>query len=158
MRSVRALLVVVLALVSLLLTTGAGRVQAAAGDLFISEYVEGTSFNKALEIFNPSGASVDLAAEGYSVQVFSNGSTTASLTVNLSGVVAPGDVHVVTHPAADAAVPFDQRAGVTWNGNDAVALRKGLTVVDVIGQVGVDPGTEWGTALTSTADNTLRRN
>jgi predicted extracellular nuclease len=105
MRSVRALLVVVLALVSLLLTTGAGRVQAAAGDLFISEYVEGTSFNKALEIFNPSGASVDLAAEGYSVQVFSNGSTTASLTVNLSGVVAPGDVHVVIHPSADAAVP-----------------------------------------------------
>ena len=26
-----------------------------------------------------------------------------------------------------------------------------------IGQVGVDPGTEWGTGLTSTADNTLRR-
>ena len=29
--------------------------------------------------------------------------------------------------------------------------------VDSIGQIGVDPGTEWGTGLTSTADNTLRR-
>ena len=31
------------------------------------------------------------------------------------------------------------------------------TVIDSIGQVGNDPGTEWGTGLTSTADNTLRR-
>ena len=36
-------------------------------------------------------------------------------------------------------------------------LRKGTTVLDVIGQIGFDPGTEWGTGLTSTADNTLRR-
>ena len=44
-----------------------------------------------------------------------------------------------------------------FNGDDAVVLRKGTTVIDVIGQIGVDPGTEWGTGLTSTADNTLRR-
>jgi hypothetical protein len=30
-------------------------------------------------------------------------------------------------------------------------------VIDVIGQIGTDPGTEWGTGLASTADNTLRR-
>ena len=30
-------------------------------------------------------------------------------------------------------------------------------MIDVIGQVGFDPGTEWGTGLTSTQDNTLRR-
>ena len=29
--------------------------------------------------------------------------------------------------------------------------------MDVIGQIGFDPGTEWGTGLESTADNTLRR-
>src|SRR5918994_3517527 len=156
MHSVRSLCLAVVVF-AVLLAVGGGRVEAAAGDLFISEYVEGTSFNKSLEIFNPSAASVDLAAQGYSVQVFSNGSTSPSLTVNLSGVVGPGDVHVLTHPSADPAVPFDQRAGVNWNGNDAVVLRKSLTPVDVIGQVGVDPGTEWGSGLTSTADNTLRR-
>jgi uncharacterized protein len=156
MRSLRSLFVAVVVF-ALLLAVGGSRVDAAAGDLFISEYVEGTSFNKSLEIFNPSAASVDLAAQGYSVQVFSNGSTSPSLTVNLSGVVGPGDVHVLTHPSADSAVPFDQRAGVNWNGNDAVVLRKSLTAVDVIGQVGFDPGTEWGSGLTSTADNTLRR-
>jgi predicted extracellular nuclease len=156
MHSLRSLCLAVVVF-ALLLAVGGGRVEAAAGDLFISEYVEGTSFNKSLEIFNPSAASVDLAAQGYSVQVFSNGSTSPSLTVNLSGVVGPGDVHVLTHPSADPAVPFDQQAGVNWNGNDAVVLRKSLTPVDVIGQVGVDPGTEWGSGLTSTADNTLRR-
>ena len=156
MHSVRSLCLAVVVF-AVLLAVGGGRVEAAAGDLFISEYVEGTSFNKSLEIFNPSAASVDLAAQGYSVQVFSNGSTSPSLTVNLSGVVGPGDVHVLTHPSADPAVPFDQQAGVNWNGNDAVVLRKSLTPVDVIGQVGVDPGTEWGSGPTSTADNTLRR-
>ncbi len=34
---------------------------------------------------------------------------------------------------------------------------KGSTFIDVIGQVGFDPGTEWGTGLASTADNTIRR-
>jgi hypothetical protein len=36
-------------------------------------------------------------------------------------------------------------------------LREGTTIVDVIGQIGFDPGTEWGSGLVSTADNTLRR-
>ena len=44
-----------------------------------------------------------------------------------------------------------------FNGDDAVALLKGGVIIDVIGQIGLDPGTEWGTGLTSTADNTLRR-
>ena len=52
----------------------------------------------------------------------------------------------------------DQTNGAGWfNGDDAVVLRKGTTVLDVIGQIGTDPGTEWGTGLTSTADNTIRR-
>lgn len=33
-----------------------------------------------------------------------------------------------------------------------------LQYIDIIGQIGVDPGTEWGTGNTSTADNTLIRN
>ncbi|HZB35637.1 MAG TPA: hypothetical protein VE440_06170, partial [Gaiellaceae bacterium] len=62
MRSLRSLCLAVVVF-ALLLAVGGGRVEAAAGDLFISEYVEGTSFNKSLEIFNPSAASVDLAAQ-----------------------------------------------------------------------------------------------
>ncbi|MFL6170873.1 MAG: hypothetical protein ACJ711_14470, partial [Ornithinibacter sp.] len=56
---------------------------AASTDLFFSEYVEGSSNNKALEIYNGTGAAVDLAAGGYSVQVFSNGAASAGTTVPL---------------------------------------------------------------------------
>ncbi|MFL6165432.1 MAG: lamin tail domain-containing protein, partial [Ornithinibacter sp.] len=133
---------------------------AASTDLFFSEYVEGSSNNKALEIYNGTGAAVDLAAGGYSIQMFFNGSATAGLTINLTGTLAPGDVHVVANSGANAVIlaQADQTSGAAWyNGDDAVVLRKGGTTVDVIGQVGFDPGTEWGSGLTSTADNTLRR-
>ena len=46
---------------------------AAPTDLFISEYVEGSSNNKAIELFNGTGAPVDLAAGGYQLQLYFNG-------------------------------------------------------------------------------------
>ena len=61
---------------------------AASSDLFVSEYVEGSSNNKALELFNGTGAPVDLAAGGYSVQMFFNGSASAGLTINLTGTIS----------------------------------------------------------------------
>jgi predicted extracellular nuclease len=44
-------------------------------DLFFSEYIEGSSNNKALEIYNNTGAAIDLAEAGYVVQLYFNGST-----------------------------------------------------------------------------------
>lgn len=134
--------------------------RAATTGLFFSEYVEGTSNNKALEIFNGTGATVDLLAGGYNVQMFFNGSASAGLTINLTGSTTNGDVYVLAQSAANATIlaQADQTNGSGWfNGDDAVVLRKGTTVIDVIGQIGFDPGTEWGTGFNSTADNTLRR-
>ena len=143
-----------------LLPASAGLALAAPSELFISEYIEGSSNNKALEVFNGTGAPVDLVAGGYNIQMFFNGSPTVGLTINLTGTVANGDVFVIAQAAANATIlaEADQTNGSGWfNGDDAVVLRKGVTAIDVIGQVGFDPGTEWGTGLTSTADNTLRR-
>jgi hypothetical protein len=129
-------------------------------ELFISEYVEGTSNNKALEIYNGTGAAINLATGGYNIQMYFNGSASAGLTINLTGTVADGDVYVLAQASAVAAIlaQADQTNGAGWfNGDDAVVLRKGTTIVDTIGQVGFDPGAEWGTLLVSTADNTLRR-
>ncbi len=137
-----------------------GSARAAPTELFFSEYIEGTSNNKALEIFNGTGAPIDLAANGYSIQMFFNGNPAAGLTIGLTGTVAAGDVYVVAQSAASPTIlaQADQTNGSGWfNGDDAVVLLKGATVIDSIGQRGVDPGTEWGTGLTSTADNTLRR-
>jgi predicted extracellular nuclease len=131
---------------------------ALAYNLFISEYVEGSSFNKAIEIYNPTTVPVDLGT--WSIQVFFNGSMTAGATVTLPSIVLPpGEAYVVAHPTAAFAVTADvTNTGINFNGDDAVTLRDGTTVVDAIGQIGVDPGAEWGTGNTSTADNTIRRN
>jgi predicted extracellular nuclease len=136
------------------------RVALAAAELLISEYVEGSSNDKALEVFNGTGSDVDLAAGRYDVQVFFNGSSAAGLTIPLTGTVAAGDVHVLAHASADPAIlaVADQTNGAGWfNGDDAVVLRRGGTVIDAIGQVGSDPGSQWGAVLASTQDNTLRR-
>jgi predicted extracellular nuclease len=92
--------------------------------------------------------------------MFFNGSTSAGTTVNLTGTVADGDVYVLAHASANAAILAlaDQTSTASWyNGDDAVVLRNGTTVIDVIGQIGSDPGTQWGVDLVSTADNTLSR-
>ena len=131
-----------------------------AADLFISEYIEGTSNNKALEIFNDTGAPVDLATGQYAVQMYFNGSSSAGLTINLSGTVAQGDVFVVAQSSANATIlaQADRTNSAGWfNGDDAVVLTKNGTILDVIGKIGSDPGSEWGTGLQSTQDNTLRR-
>src|SRR5690606_38619727 len=106
------------------------------------------------------GSAVDLESAGYNLQYFFNGSSSAGLTINLTGTVADGDVYVVAHSSADAAIlaQADQTNGSGWfNGDDAVVLRKGAVVVDSLGQVGADPGSQWGSGNASTADNTIRR-
>ena len=153
--------VLALCLAAVAIVIGGAQVATAAPtELFFSEYIEGSSNNKALEIYNGTGAAVDLGTQGYSVQMFFNGSATAGLTINLTGTVAAGDVYVLAQSAANATIlaQADQTNGSGWfNGDDAVTLRRGAAVVDSFGVIGSDPGTEWGTGLTSTADNTLRR-
>ena len=134
---------------------------AQSPDLFFSEYVEGSSFNKALEIYNGTGADVDLQAGGYNIQMFFNGSSSALFTIDLTGTIANRDVFVIIQSGASQTLRdlADQiHTSSSWfNGDDAIVLRKGVTIVDVIGQIGVDPGSEWGTGATSTQDNTIRR-
>ena len=134
--------------------------RAATAELFFSEYVEGSGFNKALEIFNGTGAAIDLGSNGYNVQMFFNGNPVSTLTINLVGTVADGDVFVLAQTTANAGIlaQADQTNGSGWfNGDDAVVLRRGSVVIDALGQAGFDPGTEWAAGLVSTADNTLRR-
>ncbi len=143
---------------------GTSMATATPTDLFFSEYVEGSSFNKAFEIYNGTGAMVPLAPEGYIVEMYFNGATTPNLTIGLQGNLLDGDTYVVTNLSASPelrALADQTTTATNWfNGDDAVVLKRGGaggTIVDVIGQVGFDPGTEWGSGLTSTADNTLRR-
>ncbi|HSM56940.1 MAG TPA: ExeM/NucH family extracellular endonuclease [Candidatus Sulfomarinibacteraceae bacterium] len=153
-------LIVALLFAAAMGTQARGIASAAAPDLFFSEYIEGTSNNKALEIYNATGATIDLAAENYNVQMYFNGSSSAGLTIALEGTVANGDVFVLAQSSAVEEIldHADQTNGAGWfNGDDAVVLRKDTEIIDRIGQVGFDPGSQWGSGDTSTQDNTLRR-
>jgi hypothetical protein len=171
-----------------LFTFGAGFAQDCS-KIFISEYVEGWSNNKALEIYNPTSSSVDLS--GYVVARASNGASIGSVTVanaiQLTGTVAPHSVFVAVLDKRDPngtgqeapiwdslqvradgffAPVYNTSNSFYWNGNDAVILFQGsiagqsgtttltsitpaLTIVDIFGKVGENPGpdTGWSTAF-----------
>lgn len=137
------------------LLSGASIAQA---NLLISEYIEGSSNNKALELLNTSSSSVDLSA--WELQIFYNGSDSAGLTVNLEGSVAPGGNFVFASSSAAQAIlnVANQTTGAgLFNGDDAITLLNGGVVVDSLGQIGFDPGSFWGSGEQRTQNQTLRR-
>ena len=127
-------------------------------DVFMSEYIEGSSYNKAIEIYNGTGGAVDLAAGLYTLELYSNGSATVSQTLALTGTIASGDVYVLANSGADAAIlaeaDITNNSVINFNGDDAVVLRKDGAVIDAFGQIGFDPGSQWDGGGT---DDTLRR-
>lgn len=130
----------------------------ALTDLLISEYVEGSSNNKAIELFNGTNAAIDLT--GYSLEFYFNGSTSAGTRINLVGAIAPGDVFVLAdNDAAQSILDVASQTSTSnfFNGDDAIVLQKNGVVIDSIGQIGFDPGSEWGSGDPSTQNNTLRR-
>jgi predicted extracellular nuclease len=128
---------------------------------FFSEYVEGSGNNKALEIYNPGNSPLNMT--GYNIKVFSNGGLTASRTVNLSGEIGANSVMVLVDTQAEQALKDKQTSSSltlltgNFNGDDAIALYKGTTLIDVIGQIGFDPGSAWGSGDVQTANKTLVR-
>jgi hypothetical protein len=129
-------------------------------DLIISEYIEGSSNNKYLEIYNGTGSAINLS--DYEVQIFSNGATTPSSTISLSSTLANGNVYVIANSSATAwsGIPDLSTGSLNFNGDDAVALYKISTssFVDIFGNIGCDPGSAWSGGGNSTQNKTLIRN
>jgi len=130
-------------------------------DLFFSEYIEGSSNNKAIEIYNPTGATVDLSR--YSVKLSPNGDPWGTPQA-LTGTLASGEVFVITNSGAGAEIKAqsDLESTVTYfNGNDAVGLFKNDVLIDVIGVPEYKPATvaSWAVAGVdgATIDHTLVR-
>ena len=66
---------------------------------------------------------------------------------------------VLTDAPTASRLAFEDQSSdnVSFNGNDAIALRHGTTIVDVIGIIGQNPGTQWGTGLAATLNSSIRR-
>jgi predicted extracellular nuclease len=136
---------------------------AQCNELFISEYIEGWSNNKAIEIYNPTGSAIDMS--DYQLERYSNGATSAqdNQEVVLSGTIEPNDVLVYVldkqdPDGVDFEAPvwdelaekadvwlcpvYEENNTMYFNGNDAMVLRKVSTnaVLDIFGVIGEDPG------------------
>ncbi|WP_085524664.1 5'-nucleotidase C-terminal domain-containing protein [Tuberibacillus sp. Marseille-P3662] len=106
-------------------------------NLIISEYVEGSSYNKAIEIFNGTGHAVDLS--NYQIELYSNESETANRSQQLSGNLDSGQTLVIAHSSAADKIlnAADTTSGVVnFNGNDAIVLNKDGSPVDIVGTIG----------------------
>ncbi len=131
---------------------GSGGVAESA--LWFSEYVEGSSKYKALEIRGPAGTSLS----GCRIETYRDGSLSPN-TLTLDALVTDTETYVLCSSSlADlASVHCDRSTNLLFNGNDAVALVCNDALLDVIGQIGVDPGDAWTDGDASTANRTLRR-
>lgn len=131
-----------------------------ASDLIISEYIEGSSHNKAIEVANFTGNPLNLSA--YSLVFYSNGNTKPSQTIRFPNVDLPNNRVwvVVESDASDALKAYaNQLYGIAWfNGNDAVALLNGAVMIDLFGNIGCDPGSTWESNGIQTTNVTLVRN
>jgi len=122
-----------------------------AGDLIISTYVDGSSWNKALEIYNGTGKTVDLSS--YSLQKQSNGAGYFGSTYKLSGTLADGKSVVLVHkscntPGLIAKATILTDSILSFNGNDAVQLVHSGVTIDMVGQANAGADVIWGYQLT----------
>ena len=123
-------------------------------EIFFSEYVEGSQFNKAVEIVNLTSNNVDLSP--YTIKRQSNGIWEAPLsltgrTININDVfviINTDAIDVKLKAEADLEVPNE--TPMTFNGDDRVGLFKNDILIDIIGDLD-------GTDVFS-QNETLRRN
>ncbi|HAP72058.1 MAG TPA: DNA degradation protein EddB, partial [Cryomorphaceae bacterium] len=134
--------------------------QTGCDTLFFSEYAEGSSNHKYIEIYNPSDSAISLS--GYTIYASGNGgSWTNSFTSNAT--IASGDVYMIANSSLDSATQsladtsLSYPSIVHYNGDDALILTYGTDTIDVIGVPGVDPGSSWSVGTGSTANHTLVR-
>jgi large repetitive protein len=130
--------------------------------LIFSEYVEGSSNNKAFELYNCGSAPVDLAS--YVFCQANNANTTCSAKMSLTGTIAPGDVFVACNTSIAAGATCDVKPSssvMNFNGDDRLFIVKDENgnatadanepIIDAFGQISMQPATSiW-------ADKTYRR-
>lgn len=112
---------------------------ATPNELFISEYIEGSSNNKAIEIANFTGSTINLSS--YSIARDSNSNGAWGTPLQLTGSIADREVHVITRGNSSAAFTAlaDQLSSsdaMSFNGDDPVGLFKNGTLIDVFGNFG----------------------
>ena len=132
----------------------------AQGDLFFSEYVEGSSNNKCIELFNPTDA--DIVLDGvYRIRIYFGGNAEGRTMRNLTGTIPAKQTYLLCNGATATNdlddIPTDASFAAGHSGDDALVLEKNQIAIDIFGSIGCDPGERWTTDGISTQDITLVR-
>lgn len=126
--------------------------------LLISQYLEGASNDKAIELVNNFSTPITFDGDDQ-ILVYFNGSSTVGTTITLDAItLLPGEVWVVADNDANAnilAVTDQTSAASFWNGDDAIEILFNGAISDSFGQKGVDPGAQWSSGGVTTQDENL---
>ena len=114
-------------------------VSNSISDIIISELFDSQSGNTHyLEIYNGTGATVDLST--YSIAVYNNGNSSATWTAALSGTITNNST-LLYNFGSTGSLPVTSSFGNTGvNDNDCIRLLKNGSPIDVIGDCS---GTNW---------------
>ena len=108
---------------------------APVSDLFISEYVEGSSHNKAIEITNKTGIPVDL--NDYKLRIAYNSNDFTSTYSFPDKILANNEVFVMANDqntlCLDKVNDITTSSVFNFNGNDAIGLFKDNNLIDIVG-------------------------
>jgi formylglycine-generating enzyme required for sulfatase activity/endonuclease I len=146
------------------------------GGVMISRYIESVGNTKAIELFNGGVVDISFKDTPYYLQQYDNGATLPSISIALTnGGIPAGSTFAITRTLSATNYPPDpalrlfgtiqgnpsrllRTDALTFNGDDAIVLRKGTAsgrVVDRVGQVSeTAPGSPWRRLAT---DHTLVR-
>ena len=139
---------------------------AQTTNLFISEYGEGAAGSgnkKYIEIYNGTGASVDLS--NYQILRSVNGAAYNATPISLTGTLANNDAYVIGNNVTDVPGADIYNTSIAHNGDDGYALTWNggsgtvFSIIDVFGLTTGDPGTSWTVAgnANATVDKILIR-
>lgn len=122
-----------------------------AGDLIISAYVEGSSWNKAIELYNGTGRTIDLSK--YALRKQSNGDGAFGTVLKLNGQLPTGSTYTIVHKSATNATLLSKHNLLTdsllqVNGNDALALTRSGLIIDMVGEANAGADIIWGLDVT----------
>jgi len=131
----------------------------ACSELFISEIIDGSGYNKSIELFNPTNIPVNLAE--YTLELYQNGSVVPSFSQVLSGQLSAHGIWVVSNPMVN--LPGIQAASniyssvAMFDGNDVIALKYQDRIIDLFGSIGESPAGGWNLAGNSSSAHTFIR-
>lgn len=139
--------------------------------LIIAEVAEGSSYNKYIEIYNPTSGTIQLD-KGYAFPNSNNGDKDGKIdtadywnTFKKGAKIKSKGIYTICHTKADAKIrkSCDQFHNYLSNGDDGYCLVYGTKAkhahIDCVGDWGKDPGSGWNVCgvKAATMDKTLVR-